>query len=54
MEEKMIKDIIDKNEEVQLNEKELKALKEKFPSCFKNDGNFDIDRFQEYLKDILI
>ncbi len=47
----MIKDIINKNENVMPNEKEISILKKYFPSCFKNDGTFDITRFSEYLKD---
>lgn len=46
----MIKDIIDKNNSVTPGSNELEILKEHFPACFKEDGSFDIVRFQEYLK----
>lgn len=47
----MIKDIIETNEEIQPNIKELEVLKENFPSCFKSDGSFDLERFKEFLND---
>ena len=47
----MIKDIIDKNSSVTPGSNELEILREHFPACFKEDGSFDIVRFQEYLKD---
>ena len=47
----MIKDIINKNETVLPNTKEMEVLKENFPSCFREDGSFDIERFKEYLSD---
>lgn len=47
----MIKDIIDKNSSVIPGSNELEILREHFPACFKEDGSFDIVRFQEYLKD---
>ena len=47
----MIKDIIDKNNSVTPGSNELEILREHFPACFKEDGSFDIVRFQEYLKD---
>ena len=47
----MIKDIIDKNKSVTPGSNELDILREHFPACFKEDGSFDIVRFQEYLKD---
>lgn len=46
----MIKDILDKNNSVTPGSKELEILREHFPACFKEDGSFDIVRFQEYLK----
>ncbi len=42
----MIKDIIEQNENVQPNDKQLAALRAYFPACFKQDGAFDIDRFK--------
>lgn len=47
----MIKDIIDKNNSVTPGSNEVEILREHFPACFKEDGSFDIVRFQEYLKD---
>ena len=47
----MIKDIINANESVVPNGKEMDILKTNFPSCFKSDGSFDMERFSEYLKD---
>ena len=46
----MIRDIIAANEAVTPNEKEIEVLKNTFPSCFKSDGSFDIERFKEYLR----
>lgn len=47
----MIKDILEANDNVTPNQKELGVLKQNFPSCFKADGSFDITRFSEFLKD---
>lgn len=47
----MIRDIIEANEEIQPNIKEIEVLKENFPSCFKSDGSFDVERFKEFLND---
>ncbi|KIX21622.1 hypothetical protein SY27_07945 [Flavobacterium sp. 316] len=47
----MIKNIEKSNESVAINDKEIAILKEHFPTCFKNDGSFDIERFKETLKD---
>lgn len=47
----MIKNILNENEKVAPNSKEIAILKEHFPSCFKNDGSFDIQRFKEFLSD---
>lgn len=47
----MIKDILDKNSTLTPGSNELDVLREHFPACFKEDGSFDIVRFQEYLKD---
>ena len=33
------------------NSREMAILKENFPSCFKADGSFDIERFKEFLSD---
>ena len=42
----MIKDIINSNETILPNDKQMEALKENFPACFKADGSFDIERFK--------
>ncbi|MDD6278976.1 MAG: site-specific DNA-methyltransferase [Oscillospiraceae bacterium] len=47
----MIKDIMDYNETVSPNDREMSVLRENFPSCFKSDGSFDIERFKEFLSD---
>ncbi|MBR6984027.1 MAG: site-specific DNA-methyltransferase [Ruminococcus sp.] len=47
----MIKDIIESNETVSPNDREIAILRENFPSCFKSDGSFDIERFKEFLSD---
>lgn len=49
----MIKNIMNSNETVLPNSKQIKVLKENFPSCFRQDGSFDIERFKEYLSDKL-
>lgn len=47
----MIKDIIAANETVKPNRKEMEILHTHFPQCFNADGEFDIDKFQELIKD---
>ena len=47
----MIKETIEKNAETNPNDREMAVLRENFPSCFRADGTFDIERFQEYLTD---
>lgn len=47
----MIKDILNANETIKPNDKEIAVLKEHFPSCFQADGSFDIERFREFLSD---
>lgn len=47
----MLKDITRNNENISINDKEINILKEHFPSCFKKDGSFDLERFKEELKD---
>jgi adenine-specific DNA-methyltransferase len=47
----MIKDILNENEKMTPNSKEIAILKEHFPSCFKSDGTFDIERFEGFLSD---
>ena len=48
----MIKDIMTTNETVAINEKQMQVLREHFPACF-HDGEFDLERFKEYLGDSL-
>lgn len=45
----MIKDIMNLNETVSCNSKQMEVLKEYFPSCFRKDGSFDLERFRGYL-----
>ena len=47
----MTQDIIANNENIHINDKQIAVLKEHFPSCFSEDGSFDIERFQEEIKD---
>lgn len=48
----MIRNIINDNESKLPNSKEIEILKEHFPACFR-DGEFDLERFKEYLGDSL-
>lgn len=47
----MIKQIIDNNNEVKPNSKQLEALKQYFAGCFTAEGAFDIERFKDMMKD---
>ena len=47
----MIKQIIENNAEVKPNSQKLEALKEHFAGCFTAEGEFDIERFKELMKD---
>ena len=47
----MIKDIVATNETVKPNRSEMEILHMYFPQCFNTDGHFDIDKFQELIKD---
>ena len=47
----MIKDILNFNESMKPNTREIEVLREHFPACFKSDGSFDLERFKEYLND---
>ena len=49
----MIKDVMKKNESATVNGKEMEVLREYFPACF-HDGEFDLERFKEYLGDKLV
>lgn len=46
----MLQDTIKENENVQVNSKEMEALKEHFPQCFDANGKFDIAIFEELIK----
>ncbi len=46
----MIKHTIKKNEEVTPVTREMKGLKEYFPQCFNQQGEFDIDKFKEAIQ----
>jgi len=47
----MIKDILNQNEDIQANNKQIDVLKEHFPACFKADGSFDLERFRTEITD---
>lgn len=47
----MIRDVVEMNESVTPNSREMEVLKENFPSCFHSDGSFDLIRFKEFLND---
>jgi adenine-specific DNA-methyltransferase len=47
----MIKDILEQNEDIKANSKQIDALKEYFPSCFKADGSFDVERLKTEIAD---
>jgi len=47
----MIKQIQTSNAETHPNSKEIRVLKEYFPSCFSKDGSFDFLHFKSLLKD---
>lgn len=47
----MIRDIVNKNETVKPNQREMEALRKFFPQCFKAGGKFDVDSFCEAIKD---
>lgn len=49
----MIKDTLRHNESVLPNSREMAALREYFPACFKVDGHFDAERFEEFLSNKL-
>ncbi len=42
------------NDSATPNSREMAVLKENFPSCFKADGSFDIERFKEFLSDKIV
>lgn len=46
----MIRDIIDKNENVNVSTYEMRKLREVIPQCFNEDNTFDMEKFQFLLK----
>ena len=47
----MIKNIIEKNKNIDVNADKMDKLKELFPNCFNANGEFDISVFEEELKE---
>lgn len=47
----MVRDIIDNNEAVKPNGKEMEVLHRYFPQCFNSEGKFDLDRFKDIISD---
>lgn len=46
----MIKNVVEKNKNIDVNAYKMDKLKEMFPNCFNDDGEFDITVFEEELK----
>lgn len=46
----MIKNVVEKNKNMDVNEDKMNKLKEMFPNCFNINGEFDISVFEEELK----
>lgn len=47
----MLRDIIEQNEEVKVNSREVQMLKEHFGGCFNNEGKFDLEKFRAMIGD---
>ena len=47
----MIKDIIEKNEKVKPNSREMALLRRDFAECFTKEGKFDLAKFQDLISD---
>lgn len=47
----MLKDVIQKNENISINENQMDKLKNNFPSCFTKEGSFDIRKLEQILRD---
>lgn len=47
----MLRDIIEQNEEVKVNSREVQLLKEHFGGCFNNEGKFDLEKFRAMIGD---
>lgn len=46
----MIKNVVEKNKNIDVNTDKMNKLKELFPNCFNANGDFDISVFEEELK----
>ena len=47
----MLRDIIEQNEDVKVNSREVQLLKEHFGGCFNNEGKFDLEKFRTMIGD---
>ena len=47
----MLRDIIEQNEEVKVNSREVQLLKKHFGGCFNNEGKFDLEKFRTLIGD---
>lgn len=47
----MLKDIIVKNENANINEKQMNILKKHFPACFTTEGSFDMKKLEQILNE---
>lgn len=47
----MLRDIIEQNEKVKVNTREVQLLKEHFGGCFNNEGKFDLEKFRAMIGD---
>ena len=47
----MLRDIIEQNDEVKVNSREVQLLKEHFGGCFNNEGKFDLEKFRALIGD---
>lgn len=47
----MIRDMIDENDAIKVNSREVELLKEHFGGCFNNEGKFDLEKFRTLIGD---
>ena len=47
----MLRDILEQNEEVKVNSREVQLLREHFAGCFNNEGKFDLEKFRAMIGD---
>ena len=47
----MLRDIIEQNEKVKVNSREVELLREHFGGCFNNEGKFDLEKFRTMIGD---